>query len=252
MNVATPSFANRHSSFPEVSHQCIFIPATLDYDDGQAYQFKMQTGRTIPLFPLGLVLLPQVPLPLHIFEERYKMMIGECLAEEKEFGIVYYNASDIQSAGCTARILKVIKRYNDGRLDILTQGQKRFTIHEIHDNKSYLEARVTFFDDQGHSDKSTWQDLADKGLALLNQFTSILESQDEYSVSEEMDFESISFLIAGCEGFSHEEKQRFLEMTSTGARLEKSVKALENIIARMQITAEIHKIIGGNGNIKRG
>jgi ATP-dependent Lon protease len=67
-----------------------------------------------------------------------------------------------------------------------------------------------------------------------------------------MDFKSISFLIAGCEGFSHEEKQRFLEMRSTGERLKKSVKALENIIARMKITAEIHKIIGGNGNIKRG
>jgi len=197
-------------------------------------------------------LLPQVPLPLHIFEERYKLMIGECLAEEKEFGIVYYNASDIQSTGCTAKILNVIKRYDDGRLDILTHGQRRFLIQEIYDNKSYLEARVTYFDDHGQSDKSACQDLADKGIALLKQFTSILESQEVYGFSEEMDFKSISFLIAGCEGFSHEEKQQFLEMTSTGERLRKSVKALENIIARMKITAEIHKIIGGNGNIKRG
>jgi Lon protease-like protein len=196
--------------------------------------------------------MPHVPLPLHIFEERYKLMIGECLAEKKEFGIVYYDASDIQSAGCTAKILKVIKRYDDGRLDILTQGQRRFLIHEIYDNKSYLEARVTFFDDHEQADEGAWQDLADQGIALLNQFTSILESQEEYGFSEEMDFKSISFLIAGCEGFSHEEKQRFLEMRSTGERLKKSVKALENIIARMKITAEIHKIIGGNGNIKRG
>jgi len=212
----------------------------------------MQNGSTIPLFPLGLVLMPQVPLPLHIFEERYKLMIGECLAEEKEFGIAYYTASDIQSVGCTAKILKVIKRYDDGRLDILTHGQRRFLIQEIYDKKSYLEARVTFFDDQGRSDKNACQDLADKGIALLKQFTSILESQEEYGFSEEMDFKSISFLIAGCEGFSHEEKQRFLEMNSTDERLGKSVKALENIIARMKITAEIHKIIGGNGDIKRG
>jgi ATP-dependent Lon protease len=66
-----------------------------------------------------------------------------------------------------------------------------------------------------------------------------------------MDFKSISFLIAGCEGFSHAEKQRFLEMTSTNERLKKSVESLKNIIARMKITAEIHKIIGGNGDIKR-
>jgi Lon protease-like protein len=212
----------------------------------------MKTGSTIPLFPLGLVLMPQIPLPLHIFEERYKLMIGECLAEGKEFGIVYYNASDIQSVGCTAKILEVIKRYEDGRLDILTQGQRRFQIQEIYDNKSYLEARVTFFDDHGRLDKSACQALADKGIVLLKQFTSVLESQEEYGFSAELDFKSLSFLIAGCEGFSHAEKQRFLEMTSTGERLEKSVKALENIIARMKITAEIHKIIGGNGNIKRG
>ena len=195
--------------------------------------------------------MPQIPLPLHIFEERYKLMIGECLAEDKEFGIVYYNATDIQSTGCTARILKIIKRYDDGRLDILTHGQRRFLIKEIHDNKAYLEARVTYFDDEDRSDKSGCQVLADKGIALLKQFTSILESQEEYDFTEKMNFKSISFLIAGCEGFSHEEKQRFLEMTSTGERLKKSVEALQNIIKRMKITAEIHKIIGGNGNIKR-
>ena len=65
---------------------------------------------TIPLFPLGLVLMPQMPLPLHIFEERYKLMIGECLAENKEFGIVYFNGTDIQSVGCTASIESILKR----------------------------------------------------------------------------------------------------------------------------------------------
>ena len=82
----------------------------------------MQSENTIPLFPLGLVLLPQMPLPLHIFEERYKLMIGECLRENRQFGIVYFNGTDIQTAGCTASILKVMKRYEDGRLDILTRG----------------------------------------------------------------------------------------------------------------------------------
>jgi Lon protease-like protein len=212
----------------------------------------MQSESTIPLFPLGLVLMPLIPLPLHIFEERYKSMISECLAEDKEFGIVYYNATDIQSIGCTARIIKVIKRYDDGRLDILTHGQRRYLIKEIHDNKTYLEAGITYFDDEDQPDISSCQVLADKGIALLKQFTSILESQEEYDFTVEMNFKSISFLIAGCEGFNHEEKQRFLEMTSTGERLKKSVEALENIVKRMKITAEIHKIIGGNGNIKRG
>ena len=91
----------------------------------------MPSTNIIPLFPLGLVLLPQMPLPLHIFEERYKLMIGECLEKKKEFGIVYFNGTDIQAIGCTASIQKVLKRYDDGRLDILTQGENRFEIKEM-------------------------------------------------------------------------------------------------------------------------
>ena len=211
----------------------------------------MQLETTIPLFPLGLVLLPHIPLPLHIFEERYKLMIGECLAENRDFGIVYFNATDIQAVGCTARILKVIKRYDDGRLDILTRGQNRFLIKEMHDKKAYLEARVTFFDDEGQEDQRACQELADKGMDLMKQYASILQTQEGYGFAEGKDCKFISFLIAGCEGFSHPEKQRFLEMTSTGDRLKKSVESLVKIIERLKITAEIHKIIGGNGNIAR-
>jgi Lon protease-like protein len=211
----------------------------------------MQAESTIPLFPLGLVLLPQIPLPLHIFEDRYKLMIGECLAQDREFGIVYYDASDIQMMGCTARILQVVKRYNDGRLDILTRGRKRFQIKEIYQNKAYLEARVKYFDDKGQADNRGCQTLADKALALLRQFNLVTKSQEGVNISEDADFKSISFLIAGCEGFSPAEKQRFLEMTSTRQRLKKSVESLEHILKRMRITAEIHKIISANGNIKR-
>jgi Lon protease-like protein len=210
-----------------------------------------QTEIVIPLFPLGLVLMPELPLPLHIFEERYKSMIGECLADDREFGIVFMNATDIQAVGCTAKILNVIKRYDDGRLDILTRGQTRFVIKEIYDQKAYLEAQVVYFGDDKMPGTESAQNLADKGIALLQQFTSYEGLQNDSSLLAGMDLKSISFMIAGCEGFSNEEKQRFLEMTSTHERLEKSVQSLEKIIARMKITAEIHRIIGGNGNIKR-
>ncbi|UCD81751.1 MAG: LON peptidase substrate-binding domain-containing protein, partial [Desulfobacterales bacterium] len=93
------------------------------------------------------------------------------------------------------------------------------------------------------------QDMAQRGMNLLKQFTSSLETQEAYDFAEKMDIKSISFLIAGCEGFSPEEKQRFLEMTSTSERLKKGVESLEKIIERMRITEEIHKIIGGNGSL---
>jgi Lon protease-like protein len=211
----------------------------------------MQSRITIPLFPLGLVLLPQMPLPLHIFEERYKLLIGECLANNKEFGIVYLNGTDIQAIGCTASIQKVLKRYEDGRLDILTRGENRFEISEMYDHKPYLEAGVTLFDDELEDNTTASQKLADSGMNLLKQFAGISGVQGEYGFSEIMDLKSISFLIAGCEGFSYEEKQKFLEMSSASERLEKTVGSLAKIIERTKITAEIQKIIGGNGNMRR-
>ena len=211
----------------------------------------MQSRITIPLFPLGLVLLPQMPLPLHIFEERYKLMIGKCLEKNKEFGIVYFNGSDIQAIGCTASIQQVLKRYDDGRLDILTRGENRFEINEMYDQKTYLEAGVSFFDDKLEENTAACQKLADNGMNLLKRFAGLSGMQGEYSFADMMDFQSISFLIAGCEGFSFQEKQKFLEMSSTRERLEKSVGALTKIIERTEITAEIQKIIGGNGNMTR-
>ena len=211
----------------------------------------MQPETIIPLFPLGLVLLPHELLPLHIFEERYKSMVGDCLAEEREFGIVYFDAADIQSVGCTARILKVLERYDDGRLDILTRGQSRFLLKEMFERKAYMEARVSFFDDEVQADMDTCRNLAARGIKLLKKLAESRETQAEIGAAEEMDVKSVSFQIAGCEGFSHEEKQRFLEMTSTRERLEKSVASLEKIIERMKLTVEVQKIIGGNGNLKQ-
>ena len=86
----------------------------------------MTQTHKIPLFPLGLVMLPDMLLPLHIFEDRYKQMILECTGEDKPFGIVLFDGQSIRSVGCMARITKVIKRYDDGRMDIMTRGSQRF------------------------------------------------------------------------------------------------------------------------------
>jgi Lon protease-like protein len=192
-----------------------------------------------------------MPLPLHIFEERYKLMIAECVERQAAFGIVFFNGSDIQTTGCTASILKVLKRYGDGRVDILTHGEDRFVIKEMYDRKPYLEGRVTFFEDEPDENADASQQLALSGMVLLKQFATIAEMQDGYGFFETLDSESISFLIAGCEGFSKEEKQQFLEMTSTYQRLKKCVAALEKIIERTKITSEIRKIIGGNGDMAK-
>ncbi len=85
----------------------------------------------LPLFPLELVLLPGIPLPLHIFEPRYKEMIGECIATDAPFGVVRALEEGIAEIGCTAEIITVTKEYPDGRMDLICEGRKRFEVLEV-------------------------------------------------------------------------------------------------------------------------
>ncbi len=101
----------------------------------------------LPLFPLQVVLFPGAPLPLHIFEERYKEMIGEAIANGKEFGVVQAGERGIVNTGCTATVERVIQRYPDGRLDILVMGRRRFEILGLDDEKPYLRGSVDYYDD---------------------------------------------------------------------------------------------------------
>jgi Lon protease-like protein len=205
----------------------------------------------IPLFPLGLVLFPGMPLPLHIFEDRYKLMINECLFEKKEFGVVLFNGTQIQDIGCSALIIRVLKEYDDGKLDILCVGQKRFFIKKLLESKPYLESEVIFFDDDIAQVTDEWEDAATRGIQLLWQTESDPHKEEGYRLLKKMDYKSISFLIAGSEGFTPEEKQAFLEMTSTLQRLQKGTRSLEKIIERNIVTQEIQNIIGNNGNVRK-
>ena len=213
----------------------------------------MQFETVIPIFPLGLVLLPQMSLPLHIFEERYKLMTRTCMEQHKEFGIVYFNGKDFETIGCTARIEKILKRYDDGRLDIMTRGAKRFAIKELLDEKPYLQAKIDYFDDQpkGEENREALQKLADRGIQLLKKINPLTQQYNEDQFTNQPDGKSVSFLMAACDGFSLQEKQRFLEMTSTVQRLRKAVEALETLFERLSITRKIERIIGGNGNLPK-
>jgi len=101
----------------------------------------------LPLFPLRVVVFPRTTLPLHIFEDRYKEMIGEALRGNTEFGIVLAKDDGIVNAGCTVVVEKVLKSYPDGRMDILTRGIRRFEIVGLNEDKAYLRGQVEFFDD---------------------------------------------------------------------------------------------------------
>ena len=111
--------------------------------------FRSNQAMKISLFPLDVVLFPGEALPLHIFEDRYKEMIGECLANGTRFGVVRAQQEGLAVIGCTAPIAHVMRRYDDGRLDILCQGEARFEIEMLENARTFLEAEVTFFEDDG-------------------------------------------------------------------------------------------------------
>jgi len=106
----------------------------------------MQDG-LLPLFPLQVVLLPGSPLPLHIFEDRYKEMIREVLPGTLEFGVVLASDQGLVNTGCTATVDRVLREYPDGRMDILTRGRRRFEILLLNEERSFLRGAVEFFDD---------------------------------------------------------------------------------------------------------
>ncbi len=202
----------------------------------------------IPLFPLGLVLLPGMPMPLHIFEERYKLMISECLAADRPFGIVYFDGQGMRLKGCLARVGEVLQRYDDGRMDILTQGQERFVIEELIEEKPYIEAKVALFDDNAPLSEEDVSTITTDAQALLRQLSDAAPFREPTDALKKLGVKALSFAIASLSAFTHEEQQHFLEMTISADRLKKTVNALSRITERTRLTEEIHRIIGGNGH----
>jgi Lon protease-like protein len=105
-------------------------------------------SRLLPLFPLHVVVFPRTPLPLHVFEERYKEMVGGAIRDNSEFGVVLARDDGIVNAGCTVTVEKLVQMYPDGRMDVLTRGQRRFEIQSLNQEKDYLQAEVSYFDDE--------------------------------------------------------------------------------------------------------
>lgn len=212
---------------------------------------KVEKSRQlIPLFPLGLVLLPQMVLPLHIFENRYKIMINECLSEDQAFGIVYFDGQQIQKVGCTARITRVIKRYVDGRMDIEVKGEQRFYVDLIDESREFIQADILPIDDIDEAPAPNKKTLVHEALNSLRRLDQLSGGIRDYEYLAGLDLQQLSFMIPGSEGFTLNERQRLLELTSSHQRLEKSMQVLENIITRAEINREDNQIIGGNGHIR--
>jgi Lon protease-like protein len=195
----------------------------------------------LALFPLPLVLFPGVPLPLHIFEERYRLLINRCIDEQAPFGVVYHRGESMREVGCSAVVEQVVKRYDDGRLDLVAVGHDRFTIDRLDESGLYLEADVRYLDDRL---EGSHDDLNRRAIAELLKYAFYAELSFDRTTLNALTANQLSFLIAGIDLFDMETKQELLEMEQIGTRLERAVEELGRINERLVSEARIKGVAG--------
>jgi len=196
----------------------------------------------LPLFPLEVVLLPGTPLPLHIFEPRYKEMIRECLTNEAPFGVVRALEEGIAEVGCTAEIITVTKEYPDGRLDLIAEGRKRFEVVGLNEERSFLRAEVLLVPDEPGA---LVQEERVKAIQLHLEILSLAGAVQDLSAADQ---NQLSFYLAGSLPLDLDFKQKLLAMRSEGERIQAVASYLETILPKLRRVAQARQKAGGNGH----
>jgi Lon protease-like protein len=199
----------------------------------------------LPLFPLDLVLLPGAPVPLHIFEPRYKEMINECLSQKRPFGIVRTKDEGFVNVGCTAEIINVLKTYSDGRMNILAEGQKRFEVLQVNQERSFLQAEVFYLVDEDENDLP----LAAEQERAVRLHSDIMQLAGAQSEKTEITVGQLAYRLAGSLPFDPDFQQALLEMNSEADRIRAVISFFEHILPVLQRNAVAKRRAGGNGHL---
>ena len=198
----------------------------------------------LPLFPLNVVLFPETTLALHIFEERYKQMIADCLENRWEFGVVLVQEDSLDDTGCTALVSEVVRKYDDGRMDIRVRGQRRFEILVLDRQKPYLRGAPHFFDDEAEA-VSESDGRRKQAFELYEQGIQMLEPEDPEP--PDLHDARLSFQIMARLPVDLGFKQNLLENRSESERLTQVVSFLQKVVARLALVTKTRARAGGNG-----
>jgi Lon protease-like protein len=202
----------------------------------------------IPLFPLNVVLLPGATLPLHIFEPRYRQMVRRCLDEKSEFGVLLALPKGIVRVGCTAHVTEVLKRYNDGRMDIIAVGRSPFRITQLvntdaYANEGLLEGDVDFLDDRDtRTDPRVHCE-----LTRLYEVCHTLLFDDYPRNTAAEPAENLSFVVASTLPLDLMWKQQVLELRSEADRQERLVGYLREWAPHLQKQEKSRARASGSG-----
>ncbi len=211
--------------------------------------------RMLPLFPLEVVLLPEEPLPLHIFEDRYKLMIGECLQAkaagvgEQQFGVVLAKDQEFRSVGCSARIVNLTRKYPDGRMDILTLGATRFEILFTDAEKPYLRGAVDYFEDDSGKDTAD-EEAAQRAIELFRTAMQRLHRTPEIPIHFQRPYRHLSFRMAAPLPLNLNFKQELLSLRNESERLHQVTRVTETLIHQLERLQKVQATAGGNGDIE--
>ena len=202
--------------------------------------------RDFPLFPPGLVALPSELVPLHIFEERYKIMIGECLEQETEFGIVWFSDEGLRPIGCACEVTEVLDRMEDGRLNILTRGTRPFRVVERQDALAYPAGAVEFLADRDEErDVEALREAQETYSDLVEQATDRRPDADELAVMG-------AYEMAATVDFGLDAKQGLLDLRSENARLRLVARLFRAAARRLDFVERAQARARSNGKVRFG
>jgi Lon protease-like protein len=199
-----------------------------------------------PLFPLGLVALPGELVPLHIFEERYKQMMGECLESEREFGIVWLSDDGLREVGCACEIERVLEEMDDGRMNILTRGTRPFRVLERQGHLAYPAGVVEFLADEAEEPDLAAAETARATYADLVKRATDREPQDDEL--EQMD----AYGMAATVDFGLDAKQGLLDLRSENARLKLVTRLFRAATKRLDFVDRAQARARSNGKVRFG
>ncbi len=222
---------------------------------------RVRGVRELPLFPLAVVLFPGVPLPLHIFEARYRQMLTDIRVSNNFFGLSYFDSSTSEKdippvghVGCVAEVTET-QALPDGRANILTVGLIRYRVEEyVERGDPYLVAQVSFFEDEEEADEL----LGESSHEVAETFTRIARAvriinDERASLPDISDTEPqrLSFLVAAAMEIETEIKQELLELRSTCERLRRLRDMLARAVSSYEERARVHELAKGNGHSGR-
>jgi Lon protease-like protein len=202
--------------------------------------------RDFPLFPLGLVALPTELIPLHIFEERYKTMIGRCIEERSEFGIVWMAEDGLRPIGCACEIAEVVERMEDGRINLIARGTRPFRIESRQEELPYPAGTVEFLEDRNDDADAEVAEAAHAAYADL-----VNEATDRTPDLAEIDAMS-AYQMAATVEFGLDAKQGLLDLRSEAARLRLVTRLFRAAIKRLDFVNRAQARARSNGKVHFG